>query len=61
MENLRALVQGRKMSLYQRSLAVQEFDKLQREIFLNMQYYMEYCEKNKYVTPQDWVKKHKHF
>lgn len=26
-----------------------------------MQYYMEYCQNNKYVTPQDWLKDHKHF
>lgn len=32
-----------------------------REMFLNMQYYMEYCLSNKYVTPQEWIEKHKHF
>lgn len=31
------------------------------EEYLNMQYYMEYCEKNGYVTPQDWIENHKHF
>lgn len=31
------------------------------EMYSNMQYYMEYCEKNEYVTPQDWLEKHKHF
>lgn len=33
----------------------------QGDMFLNMQYYMEYCQKNGYVTPQDWIKNHKHF
>jgi len=33
----------------------------QRGLFENMQYYMEYCEANGYVTPQDWIEKHKHF
>ena len=32
-----------------------------REMHLNMQYYMEYCENNDYVTPQVWIEKHKHF
>lgn len=27
----------------------------------NMQYYMEYCESNGYVTPQDWLENYKHF
>lgn len=31
------------------------------EMFLNMQYYMEYCQMNGYVTPQDWIEKYKHF
>ena len=31
------------------------------EMFLNMQYYMEYCEANGYVTPQKWLQDHKHF
>lgn len=31
------------------------------EMYLNMQYYMEYCERNGYVTPQDWVEKYKHW
>jgi hypothetical protein len=26
-----------------------------------MQYYMEYCRENKYVTPQEWIEEHKHF
>ncbi len=33
----------------------------QNELYLNMQYYMEYCQSNGYVTPQDWIEKHKHF
>ena len=31
------------------------------EMFLNMQHYMEYCQMTGYVTPQDWIEKHKHF
>ena len=31
------------------------------EMYLNMQYYMEYCKSNGYVTPQEWIEKHKHF
>jgi hypothetical protein len=27
----------------------------------NMQYYMEYCLSNGYVTPQEWIEKYKHF
>ena len=27
----------------------------------NMQYYMEYCQSNGYVTPMDWLTKYKHF
>jgi hypothetical protein len=25
------------------------------DMFLNMQYYMEFCEREGYVTPQDWI------
>ncbi len=32
-----------------------------RELFENMQYYMEYCEKKGYVTPQFWLSDLKHF
>lgn len=31
------------------------------EMYVNMQYYMEYCQTNDYVTPQDWIEKYKHF
>lgn len=31
------------------------------EMHLNMQYYMEYCQSVGYVTPEDWLTKHKHF
>ena len=31
------------------------------EMFDNMQYYMEHCKMNGYVTPQEWIEKHKHF
>jgi hypothetical protein len=33
----------------------------EEEMHLNMQYYYEYCERNGYVTPQEWIEKHKHF
>lgn len=29
--------------------------------FENMQYYLEYCLNNEYVTPQVWIEIHKHF
>lgn len=35
--------------------------KEQEEMHLNMQYYMEYCKENGYVTPEDWIENHKHF
>lgn len=28
---------------------------------LDMQYYMEYCERSGYVTPQEWINKYKHY
>lgn len=31
------------------------------EMYINMQYYMEYCIAKGYVTPQEWFEKHKHF
>lgn len=31
------------------------------QLHLNMQYYMEFCERHGYVTPKDWIEKHKHF
>lgn len=34
---------------------------IDRETHLNMQYYMEYCEDNGYVTPMEWLKNKKHF
>lgn len=65
MENLKALIYGRELSLYQRGLAIQEFEKLmkdQKEMCLNMQYYLEYCYlKKAYITPMDWLEKEKHF
>lgn len=27
----------------------------------NMQYYMEYCKNNEYVTPMEWIANHKHY
>jgi hypothetical protein len=29
------------------------------EMHSNMQFYMEYCLKNEYITPMEWIKKHK--
>ena len=31
------------------------------DMYLNMQYYMEYCESNGYITPKDWIETKKHF
>lgn len=31
------------------------------QMHLNMQYYMEYCQANGYVTPMDWIANQKHF
>ena len=31
------------------------------EMYLNMQYYMEYCQSKGYVTPHEWIEEHKHF
>ena len=36
-------------------------DKEIEELYLNMQYYMEYCRSNEYVTPKEWIEKHKHW
>ena len=33
----------------------------ERDMHLNMQYYMEYCQMKGYVTPMEWLEKHKHF
>lgn len=27
----------------------------------DMQYYMEYCQRNPYITPQEWLNNHKHY
>lgn len=64
MENLKALVNGKKTTPYQRALALQEFIKAEKdlkEMHSNMQYYMEYCQSNGYVTPMEWIENHKHF
>jgi len=34
---------------------------IESEMYENMQYYMEYCQREGYVTPQEWIEKHKHF
>jgi len=31
------------------------------ESLSDMQYYMEYCQANGYVTPQEWISTHKHY
>jgi len=36
-------------------------EKAKEDMFLNMQYYMEYCQMKGYVTPQEWLEKYKHF
>lgn len=41
-----------------RNRMIEELDK---DMALNMQYYMEYCQRNEYVTPKEWIEKHKHF
>lgn len=33
----------------------------ERDMHLNMQYYMEYCQMKGYVTPMEWIENHKHF
>lgn len=33
----------------------------ERDMHINMQYYMEYCQMKGYVTPMEWIEKHKHF
>ena len=63
-ENLKALVNGHELDSQQRFLAQEELQKLinnKKEMYSNMQYYMEYCEINGYVTPMQWIEKHKHF
>lgn len=45
-------------SLYEENIKLRkELDALHS----NMQYYMEYCQANGYVTPMEWIEKHKHF
>jgi hypothetical protein len=31
------------------------------DLYDNMQYYLEFCQRNGYVTPKEWLSKHKHF
>lgn len=64
MENLKALVNGKETTPYQRSLALREFVKMEKDLkqmHSNMQYYMEYCQSNGYVTPMKWLDELKHF
>jgi hypothetical protein len=49
------------MGEYGAMLILAQQERLDREQYLNMQYYMEYCQMKGYVTPQEWIKKHKHF
>jgi len=39
----------------------EELKKANEQMFSHMQYYMEYCKSNEYVTPQDWFNNHKHY
>tara|TARA_R110002012_G_scaffold319726_2_gene541152 strand:- start:661 stop:858 length:198 start_codon:yes stop_codon:yes gene_type:complete len=41
--------------------SVSHSDKDSIELWDDMQYYMEYCQRNGYVTPKEWIEKHKHF
>jgi len=53
---------GAKCSVSDTHEYVAEGGKQDKEaMYLNMQYYMEYCQRNGYVTPQEWIEKHKHF
>lgn len=64
MENLKALVNGKETTPCQRSLALREFVKMEKDLkqmHSNMQYYMEYCQSNGYVTPMKWLDELKHF
>ena len=40
---------------------VEEVVKHPYNLLCNMQYYMEYCQANGYITPQDWLNKFKHY
>lgn len=44
----------------QQAIAEYEAGKLE-EMHLNMQYYGEYIALNGYITPQEWIRDHKHF
>jgi hypothetical protein len=48
-------------TLHAHKIADKMASERQREMWLNMQYYMEYCQYKGYVTPQEWIEKHKHF
>ena len=39
----------------------QAVNETEKDKHLNMQYYMEYCQANGYVTPKEWLENHKHF
>jgi len=53
-----AYVKGKREQL---SIPVVVEPKGKLEMFQNMQYYMEHCQRNGYITPQDWLEKEKHF
>jgi|ERR1035437_882263 hypothetical protein len=41
---------------------IEEKNNWTREEYLtDLQYYMEYCQRNGYVTPMDWLSKYKHY
>lgn len=36
-------------------------NKFDDNLLCNMQYYMEYCQRNGYITPEEWLTNHKHY
>lgn len=40
---------------------VKESIQYNHNLLCNMQYYMEYCQANGYITPQEWLNNHKHY
>ena len=44
-----------------KDLVQQAVSEQKETMYLNMQYYMQYCQTKGYVTPQEWIEKHKHF
>lgn len=38
-----------------------QFAEYEKVKLFDMQYYMEYCQREGYITPQDWLDNHKHY